>query len=83
MRVTVFALVGMLFAFYVRAQELPYVWILSTGGTIASQYDEDQGGLVPALMGEDMVKAVPELADHARIRVEQVSNIGSPDMTHG
>jgi L-asparaginase len=71
----------MFLALFVRAQEKPLVWILSTGGTIASQFDEEQGGLVPALTGEDMVKAVPELADHARIRVEQVSNIGSPDMT--
>lgn len=59
----------------------PKVVILSTGGTIASQYDEEKGGLVPALTGEDLIKAVPELAEHARVEVEQVANIGSPDMT--
>ena len=63
------------------AQALPHVVILSTGGTIASMYDEDQGGLVPALTGEQIVEAVPGLDEVARVSVEQVANIGSPDMT--
>ena len=62
-------------------QALPGVVILSTGGTIASQYSEEHAGLVPALTGEQMVRAVPELADIARVEVVQVANIGSPDMT--
>ena len=65
----------------VFGQSLPRVIILSTGGTIASQYDPEQGGLVPALTGDQLVEAVPELAELARIDVEQISNIGSPDMT--
>ena len=63
------------------AQALPHVVILSTGGTIASMYDEDKGGLVPALTGEQIVEAVPGLDEVARVSVEQVANIGSPDMT--
>ena len=62
-------------------QPLPTVVILSTGGTIASRYDPDKGGLVPALSGSELVEAVPELADVAQVRVEQISNIGSADMT--
>ena len=60
---------------------LPHVTILSTGGTIASQYDEAKGGLVPALTGAELVAAVPGLDEVATVNVEQISNIGSPDMT--
>ena len=62
-------------------QNLPTVVILSTGGTIASRYDPDKGGLVPALSGSELVEAVPELAEVAQVQVEQISNIGSADMT--
>ena len=60
---------------------LPHVTILSTGGTIASQYDEARGGLVPALTGAELVAAVPGLDEVATVNVEQIANIGSPDMT--
>lgn len=63
------------------SQPLPTVVILSTGGTIASRYDPDKGGLVPALSGSELVEAVPELAAVAHVQVEQISNIGSADMT--
>ena len=43
------------------AQELPLVKILATGGTIANVYDAARGGWVPALRGEDLVKALPDL----------------------
>ncbi len=63
------------------ALALPHVTILSTGGTIASQYDEARGGLVPALTGAELVAAVPGLDEVATVNVEQIANIGSPDMT--
>ncbi len=63
------------------AQELPRVVILATGGTIASKYDAAKGGLVPALTGAQIVEAVPELKNMARLEVEQVSNVGSADLT--
>ncbi|TDI37333.1 MAG: asparaginase [Acidobacteria bacterium] len=63
------------------AVALPHVTILSTGGTIASQYDEAKGGLVPALTGAELVAAVPGLDQVAIVNVEQIANIGSPDMT--
>ena len=62
-------------------QPLPTVVILSTGGTIASRYDPDKRGLVPALSGSELLEAVPELAEVAHVQVEQISNIGSADMT--
>ena len=63
------------------APPLPTVVILSTGGTIASRYDPDKGGLVPALSGSELVEAVPELNQVAQVRVEQISSINSADMT--
>lgn len=65
------------------ADPLPLVKILSTGGTIAQKYDPVKGGFVPALTGEDLVKAVPKLKEIARIEVEDVAKIGSADMHSG
>src|SRR5688572_1856530 len=60
---------------------LPRVVVLATGGTIASQIDPQTGALAPALTGDQLVKAVPGLDKIATITVEQVSNIGSFDMS--
>ncbi len=60
---------------------LPRVVVLATGGTIASQYDPDADGLRPRLSGEEIVRAVPGLSEVARVSVEQISNVGSYDMT--
>jgi len=62
-------------------QPAPTVAVLSTGGTIASMHDPEVGGYVPALSGEDLVAAVPAIEDIAQLRVEQISNISSSDMT--
>jgi L-asparaginase len=61
--------------------QLPVVAVLSTGGTIASKQDPSKGGYEAALTGEDLVAAVPEIRKVARIRVEQISNISSSDIT--
>jgi len=63
------------------AQELPLVKVLTTGGTIASRYDPEQKGFVPALSGAQLIEAVPEIGSVARLEVEAVANIGSSDMT--
>jgi L-asparaginase len=63
---------------------LPTVVVLSTGGTIAGK-----GGSTTALseyksgsiLGEELVSAVPEIKQYANVRVEQVINVGSPDIT--
>lgn len=54
---------------------LPPVLVVTTGGTIASRPD------APSLEGSELVSAVPELADHARVEVEEFSRIGSSAMT--
>lgn len=57
------------------AQELPRVRVIATGGTIAGRATGGQ------LTGAQIVEAVPELADVARIEVEEFSRIGSSAMT--
>ena len=66
------------------AAGLPLVWILATGGTIAgkgatstSLADYKSG----ALRGEDLVAAVPEISQVARVKVEQIANVNSSDIT--
>ena len=66
------------------AAHLPAVVVLATGGTIAGRgnstmsLSEYKAG---ALAGDELVAAVPELNHYARVRVEQISNIGSSNMT--
>ena len=66
------------------AADPPVVWVLATGGTIsgggpsATSLTEYRAG---AFSGEELVAAVPALAQHATIRVEQVANVGSPNIT--
>jgi L-asparaginase/Glu-tRNA(Gln) amidotransferase subunit D len=64
-------------------KELPLVWVLSTGGTIAgtgassTNLAEYKGGTI---LGEDLVKAVPEIKQFANVKVQQIINIRSPDV---
>lgn len=48
-----------------EAAPLPTVAIVATGGTIAMKKDPNTGAPVPALSGDDLVGAVPELKDLA------------------
>src|SRR6266702_919370 len=47
----------------------PTVVIITTGGTIASRLDPATGGVVPAVSGEELVRAVPGLAEVANVEV--------------
>jgi L-asparaginase type II len=64
-------------------RELPLVWILSTGGTIAGQGASSTSltDYKPGLLGEQLVAGVPEIKQIARVRVEQIANVSSPDLT--
>jgi L-asparaginase len=65
-------------------RELPVVWVLSTGGTISGKgasstsLAEYKSG---ALLGEELVAAVPEIKQVATIKVEQIANVSSTDIT--
>ena len=64
--------------------KLPKVAILATGGTIAGKAASSTAttGYVPgSATVADIVDSVPALAEIAEIVTEQVSNIGSEDMT--
>lgn len=63
------------------ADELPLVWVVSTGGTIAERVNPATGAAVPAVSGDDLIKAVPDLAKVARIKVFSLCNIDSSHMT--
>jgi L-asparaginase len=66
------------------SKDLPLVWVLSTGGTIAGKgasstsLTEYKAG---SFLGEELVKAVPEIELHAKVKVEQIVNISSADIT--
>jgi L-asparaginase/Glu-tRNA(Gln) amidotransferase subunit D len=59
------------------------VWVVVTGGTIAGR------GASPAnlvykpgtLTGEELVNAVPKIRQYAEVKVDQLFNIGSSDIT--
>lgn len=67
-------------------KQLPTVVVLSTGGTIAGKgaastaLSEYKSG---SILGEALVSAVPEIKQYANVRVEQVVNVGSPNVTLG
>ena len=63
------------------AQNLHTVYVLATGGTIASRQNLTKGVALPALSGEQLVDAVPALKTMARIQTEQVATVGSRDIT--
>ena len=66
------------------AQNKPNIVILATGGTIAGRaasrlaLSEYKGGTVS---GRELVDAVPELAEIARVEVEQFGSLSSSNMT--
>lgn len=57
--------------------ELPVVKMIATGGTIAMKIDPVKNAPVPAISGEDLIATIPEIANLAKIEVENLSNIPS------
>jgi len=60
--------------------DLPEVWILHTGGTIASKVDYVTGAVAARFEPEELLDAIPELANHARIRTKKLGNMWSDDI---
>ncbi len=65
-----------------QEKKLPSVVVLATGGTIAGAAASDvQAGYTSGQVGvEQLLAAVPQTKKLARLRGEQISNIGSQDM---
>ena len=68
-----------------QAPQLPIVWVLATSGIIAGQGATSTSltDYRTGLLGEQLVKGVPELAKVARVEVEQIANVSSTDITVG
>lgn len=62
------------------AAELPNVVVVATGGTIAMLPDPKTGDFVPAITGEELVKAVPEIQKFANVKVVEFGRIDSREM---
>src|SRR5689334_25048182 len=73
----------MAFTVAVSAQTKPNIVILATGGTIAGAAGSSvQSGYTSGQVTIDaMVNAVPNITKLAKIKGEQVSNVGSQDMS--
>lgn len=67
----------------VQAQKLPHVVILATGGTIAGSAETNvQSGYTSGQVGVDiLINAVPQLKEIANVTGEQISNVGSQNMS--
>jgi L-asparaginase len=68
----------------VAQQAKPVVYVLSTGGTIAgagSSATDLSNYKAGSILGEQLVKAVPQIAQIADVRVEQIVNVRSSDLT--
>lgn len=66
------------------ADALPTVWVFSTGGTISgagSSPTDLSNYKAGKFTGEDLVKGLPQLAAVAEVKVEQITNISSNDLT--
>jgi len=68
---------------FAQTKRLPNIVILATGGTIAgSAASGTQAAYTSGALGIDtMLAAVPGIRDLANIKGEQISNVGSQDMT--
>jgi L-asparaginase len=60
--------------------QLPVCKMIATGGTIAMKIDPVKQAPVPAISGEDLIATVPEIANVARIEVENLFNVPSDYM---
>jgi glutamyl-tRNA(Gln) amidotransferase subunit D len=59
----------------------PDVTILGTGGTVACRVDYRTGAVYPAFTPQEIYSAVPEIANLANIKVVEVCNVLSENMT--
>ena len=65
-------------------KDLPLVWVLSTGGTISgkgSSPTDLSNYKSGSLLGEELVASVPQIAQVANVKVEQIVNVSSADLT--
>jgi L-asparaginase len=66
---------------YTECMALPRLKLLATGGTIASRYKPEVGGVMPSMSPQSLIASVPGLAAIAHIEVEQIAMVHGADMT--
>ncbi len=59
----------------------PKVALIFTGGTISMRIDENTGGAVPYLSGQELIELVPSLRDLAQIEIYDFGKYPGPHMT--
>lgn len=59
----------------------PRVHVIALGGTIASTNSAAGTGVAPAVTGDELVAAVPQLASIASVTTEQLAQVGSASLT--
>nr|MDO8089296.1 Glu-tRNA(Gln) amidotransferase subunit GatD [Candidatus Sigynarchaeota archaeon] len=59
----------------------PNVFLIGTGGTVASRLDYRTGAVIPAFTPQELFSAVPELAEICNLRTKLLFEIFSEDMT--
>ena len=62
-------------------EKLPLISIVGTGGTIASKIDYRTGGVYASFSPKDIAMQISDLKEIANIKVKQIMNIMSEDMT--
>lgn len=59
----------------------PTVVVITTGGTIASRLDPATGAVAPAISGQELVEAVPGLAEIAAVEVRSYASVLGPALS--
>ena len=80
MRHVLLCLISLISTQVVFAQNLPVVKFIATGGTIAMKIDPVKNAPVPAINGDDLLAAAPEVGKYAKIEVNNISNVPSDYM---
>ncbi|MHA1580781.1 MAG: Glu-tRNA(Gln) amidotransferase subunit GatD [Candidatus Freyarchaeota archaeon] len=59
----------------------PNVFLIGTGGTVASRLDYRTGAVIPAFTPQELFSAIPELAEICNLKTKLLFEIFSEDMT--
>lgn len=57
------------------------VGIIFTGGTISMKIDPQTGGAIPYLSGNEIIKLIPHIQDHAELEIYDFGKYPGPHMT--
>ena len=64
----------------IQDESLPLVYLIHTGGTIASKVDYKTGAVPATFEPNDLLNSIPEIKEIARIKVLKLGNMWSDDL---